>query len=469
MSMKGIVGSSTRDLSLVEKVEGSQNGAIFFCSSSVESNKIPRVSGRVRANILLNGWVLEPVREAGVLSTKATYVVRPRSPLLRLISQLHVNVKTIIPGAISGKYLARRPVCISKIDDYLQKHGAPAMAGVDPSEQQAGRAKSVRGDADSGIGIGAGSISSKRRSRRPSSVASSSRGGGGGAGFLDAGLIEQDHKTAKELESAKSRFTELREGGGDWSEIRDIQGGKILTKKAKGGLPIVKSETRIEGVTTAQIVGTILSQSARRMWDKRWATSELLDHGNGFDHGVHLETLKGVFGRMKPRYLVVARGVEHENGSSDSSTVDIISATTEHKASAPSGHEKATLKVEGWHVEAEGEGEVSVEHVNQTDLGGDRLDGVNERLAVFSIGQATRALREFIDKFGVRRVRGMDSADAAVRTVLCPLAAGSGAAQEGRGRPREGRRHLPCRGRRSQGQRRAEGLVPGAPSRLRPI
>ena len=83
MSMKGIVGSSTRDLSLVEKVEGSQNGAIFFCSSSVESNKIPRVSGRVRANILLNGWVLEPVREAGVLSTKATYVVRPRSYRLR--------------------------------------------------------------------------------------------------------------------------------------------------------------------------------------------------------------------------------------------------------------------------------------------------------------------------------------------------------------------------------------------------
>ena len=340
------------------------------------------------------------------------------------------------------------------------------MAGVDPSEQQAGRAKSVRGDADSGIGIGAGSISSKRRSRRPSSVASSSRGGGGGAGFLDAGLIEQDHKTAKELESAKSRFTELREGGGDWSEIRDIQGGKILTKKAKGGLPIVKSETRIEGVTTAQVVGTILSGSARRMWDKRWATSELLDHGNGFDHGVHLETLKGVFGRMKPRYLVVARGVEHENGSSDSSTVDIIAASTEHKASAPSGHEKATLKVEGWHIEAEGEGEVSVEHVNQTDLGGDRLDGVNERLAVFSIGQATRALREFVDQYGVRRRDAMDRADAAVRALLRPLAAGPGAAQEGRGRPRQGRRHLPRRGRRSQGQRRAEGLVPGAPSRL---
>lgn len=306
------------------------------------------------------------------------------------------------------------------------------MAGVDPSEQQAGRAKSVRGDADSGIGVG--SIASKRRSRRPSSIASSSRGAAvGGAGFLDAGLIEQDHKSAKELESAKARFVELREGGGDWSAIRDIQGGKMLTKKAKGGLPIVKSETRIEGVTTAQVVGTILSQSARRMWDKRWATSELLDHGNGFDHGVHLETLKGVFGRIKPRYLVVARGVEHENGSSDSGTVDIIATSTEHKASAPSGHEKANLKVEGWHIEAEGDGEVSVEHVNQTDLGGDRLDNVNERLAVFSIGQTPRTLRDFIDQYGVRPSVALGTADRAVRALLCPLAAGPRSAQEGRG------------------------------------
>jgi len=58
--MKGIAGSSTRDLSLVEKVQGSPTGVICFATTSVVTPKVPRVAGRVRASIALNGWVLEP-------------------------------------------------------------------------------------------------------------------------------------------------------------------------------------------------------------------------------------------------------------------------------------------------------------------------------------------------------------------------------------------------------------------------
>lgn len=52
---------STRDLSLVEKVAGSPTGTISFVSTSVITPKVPRVSGRVRATLALNGWVLEPI------------------------------------------------------------------------------------------------------------------------------------------------------------------------------------------------------------------------------------------------------------------------------------------------------------------------------------------------------------------------------------------------------------------------
>lgn len=80
--------SSTRDLSLVEQVAGNATGTILFVSTSVTTPKVPRVAGRVRASIALNGWVLEPV-EGG---TRVTYY-------------LHVNVKTFVPAFAAVKYL----------------------------------------------------------------------------------------------------------------------------------------------------------------------------------------------------------------------------------------------------------------------------------------------------------------------------------------------------------------------------
>lgn len=74
---------------MVERVAGNATGTILFVSTSVVTPKVPRVSGRVRAAIALNGWVLEPMAGGG---TKVTYY-------------LHVNVKTFIPSFAAGKYL----------------------------------------------------------------------------------------------------------------------------------------------------------------------------------------------------------------------------------------------------------------------------------------------------------------------------------------------------------------------------
>ena len=74
----------------MERVAGNATGTILFVSTSVVTPKVPRVSGRVRASIALNGWVLEPI--AG--GTKVTYY-------------LHVNVKTFIPAFAAVKYLVR--------------------------------------------------------------------------------------------------------------------------------------------------------------------------------------------------------------------------------------------------------------------------------------------------------------------------------------------------------------------------
>jgi len=128
MRMKAGIGTRTRDLSLVEKVEATADGSIYFCASSVDTPRVPIVPGKIRAHIELNGWVLEPIKlpesapGASTTATKVTYY-------------LQVNVKTFVAEAVSKRYLARRPLCITKIDAYLQKYGSPVqLEGISDTE-----------------------------------------------------------------------------------------------------------------------------------------------------------------------------------------------------------------------------------------------------------------------------------------------------------------------------------------------
>ncbi|ORY94951.1 hypothetical protein BCR43DRAFT_526075 [Syncephalastrum racemosum] len=109
---KATATSKPRDLALVEKIECSQDGSIYFACTSVESARIPRVPGRTRATIkariqqLLQGWILEPVR-GPTQATRVTYVIQESTK-----------------GWMSGfakKSLARRPLVIALVNDYLQR------------------------------------------------------------------------------------------------------------------------------------------------------------------------------------------------------------------------------------------------------------------------------------------------------------------------------------------------------------
>ncbi|EGF98377.1 uncharacterized protein MELLADRAFT_79707 [Melampsora larici-populina 98AG31] len=130
MCMQAALGTRTRDLSLVEKVEVTDDGSVFFCASSVDTPRVPPVPGRVRAHIELNGWVLEPADLSSAGLTDSTSSIGTK-----ISYYLQIDVKTFIPEAISQRYLAKRPLCITKIDSYLQKHGSPLqMEGIDESE-----------------------------------------------------------------------------------------------------------------------------------------------------------------------------------------------------------------------------------------------------------------------------------------------------------------------------------------------
>ncbi|ORX62270.1 hypothetical protein DM01DRAFT_1331718 [Hesseltinella vesiculosa] len=99
--------SKSRDFALVERIECTQNGSIIFAATSVDTPRLPRIQGRTRAHIKLQGWILEPIRSNGTPATKVTYVIQE-------------TMKGWVPG-FAKKSLARRPLVIALINDYLQK------------------------------------------------------------------------------------------------------------------------------------------------------------------------------------------------------------------------------------------------------------------------------------------------------------------------------------------------------------
>ncbi|KAI9481377.1 MAG: hypothetical protein EXX96DRAFT_566476 [Benjaminiella poitrasii] len=105
--MKPTTTNKPRDLALVEKIECTHNGAIIFACTSVESSKIPRINGRARTNIKLQGWILEPLYGGIQPATKVTFVIQE-------------SMKGWVPG-FAKKALARRPLVIAKVSEYLEK------------------------------------------------------------------------------------------------------------------------------------------------------------------------------------------------------------------------------------------------------------------------------------------------------------------------------------------------------------
>ncbi|KAJ3193380.1 hypothetical protein HK101_004934 [Irineochytrium annulatum] len=108
--------ASHRDLALLERKEiDPVTGTIRVVSSSVETPKIPKVPTRVRANLKLNGWILDPqISGDGKISTRISYIIQS-------------DVKGMIPSGLAKRYMARRALVVVWMDEYLRKYGSPPI------------------------------------------------------------------------------------------------------------------------------------------------------------------------------------------------------------------------------------------------------------------------------------------------------------------------------------------------------
>ena len=79
-------------------------------------------------------------------------------------------------------------------------------------------------------------------------------------------LPNTDADSYADLQKAQKLFKSLLSApDNDWTSAIDPKGNKIYMRKREGDLlPTVKGEALVEGVTTEQVLGSILSSAARR-------------------------------------------------------------------------------------------------------------------------------------------------------------------------------------------------------------
>ncbi|KAG0345186.1 hypothetical protein BG004_003897 [Podila humilis] len=119
MVMKSNLSSKTRDVAMVERIETERDGTIYFAGCSVESNKVPPVPGKVRADIFIAGWVIQPLPSNPPI-TRITYVIQTD-----LLSRL--------PKFIAKRSLIKRAMSIATIETHLKKNGVSVATTNTPT------------------------------------------------------------------------------------------------------------------------------------------------------------------------------------------------------------------------------------------------------------------------------------------------------------------------------------------------
>ncbi|CAG8441691.1 2757_t:CDS:10 [Diversispora eburnea] len=377
MVMKGM---TVRDLSLVEKIECTPTGTISFIATSVDNPKVPCINGRIRAEIKLHGWILEPISFSPP-KTKVSYV-------------LQAQVNGWIPAVFVKKYMARRPVIIHTIESYLQKNGPPPMILSNTQDnstrssgdsynntENAGQRKKVNfSEQEDGEESKSKQLMfqnpSLTRNDRPNRSLSSLPTTPKEINYGSYPLMKR-HKTGsvpkfslrthKSHDQIKQRqiprslqshrhvesayrtleiFKILSSSHDDWDLYSEKQNTKIYMKNSRDSSPsLVRGETIIKGgFTPEDILSIIKSLDLKKYWDDRYDEGERIEIlGNG--DILSRVSMKGTFPICGRDLAIVTRNEKDpETGiiwSASSSVVDPLIPEDKNRV-------RANLELAGW-------------------------------------------------------------------------------------------------------------------------
>merc|ERR1719487_1214054 len=247
------------------------------------------------------------------------------------------------------------------------------------------------------------STSSKRSGRSVASGAS-----GAAVGLPEHVAMDRDADSFGAVQTAAKLFRAMAGsvGGAGWRAAKDQEGTKVWMREKDGeqegkALPVVKGEAEIERVTTEQVLGTLMNESARRIWDPRIEAVQIAELDNGFDQGVFVEANKGIFPSVKPFHHVVARGVEREDAADANGSIVLVSRSVDSSASGPKGSSSAKVDFSGYSLEPVGGNAVKLVRVSQLDIGSSAsLNPATYKILTTELALAPRRVGAFIDSYG---------------------------------------------------------------------
>lgn len=407
MNMKPPGTARPRDMALVERVEvdSEGDGTITFCATSTQSVKVPQVHGRTRAYMALNGWVLTPLQRNGQTATMLSYYVQ-------------AEAQGLIPGTLSAKLLSRRPVAIYKVAEYLKKHGAPpnkaangTSSSSSSSQQRAPATVNGSRSVQNGSAVNAGGAIGKNWSVGPSEQAQE-------AEALESTLppqapFDDTHPSSKAVLSAKHKFEEALSST-DWQQARSASGSSIFFRpqqrsqgqgQGQGSLPVVRGVAEIEGFTTEQILGTIASTSARRVWDEMYvgtgsSSSDGAESINGAHQVLTEERRKGIHPHLPEQRYRLARGVFREDTTTESGPLLQVSTSYGEANSSGAGAQADYI---GWKLTPSSSGYVRAERIASTSLSipsSRPVPDFVERILMTSEAEQPHRLSQFLSRHG---------------------------------------------------------------------
>ncbi|GAA98860.1 uncharacterized protein L969DRAFT_51172 [Mixia osmundae IAM 14324] len=173
-----------------------------------------------------------------------------------------------------------------------------------------------------------------------------------------------------------------------------------IKESSKGGLPAIKVTEDIpvgrDGLTTEGVLATLLSVSARRIWDPRFDSQELISSDKGLDEASYTETLLGLYGHLGARQVAVSKGIDRAEPGSDNGEITLISTGTSSKSR---GGTEGKLDVSGWQLTPDGDA-ILVTHVVKLDYKDRNMPKFVSKVLTAAHGGAPKFLAEYISKNG---------------------------------------------------------------------
>lgn len=408
--MNQTTNSRSRDLALIERVESAADGTVYFVATSVESNRIPHVTGRARAHMILNGFVLRPVQRHGKNSTAVTYYIQ-------------VDAAGFLPATIATKIISRRPASIYKIEQYLKRHG-PLQDTFSTDDESKAREATTNG---------VGSIATVAGTPSKASTRGGLTAGTGDAAAVGSSLplhvsYDDKHPSSSEISTARQRLEELAQES-KWEKAIDSKGHNIYQRREGKGLPVVKGEATIRGdVTTEQVLATILSLSARRTCkrvlvkgsegslpaeslclnalltspitgDDQFLNSEFAESINGYDQAVWVERRKAIYPHLEEQRYKVAQAVLRADNNSDNGPLSLLARSIGSTDGPTTG---GRVELSGWTLRPTSGDSVAVTHIANIDLGGAKpVPPFVERILVTAEAACPMRVKSFIEEYGV--------------------------------------------------------------------